>query len=88
MPLISLQVADLTCTEETIMVMNFPGEPSLHGAVCKERGDSEEVAARRRNVSKGGVERIVALILLRPGYEQTRMHYLPSRRPWKARTPD
>lgn len=76
-PLISLQVADLTCTEETVMVMNFPGalERLLHGGVQGTGKTLEEVAQGEETCQKVVWNELLPKTPLRPGYEQTRMHY-------------
>jgi allantoicase len=82
-PLISLQVADLTCTQETIMVMNFPGalERLLHGGVQGTGATPEEVSQGEETASKVEWNELLPKTPLRPGYEQTRMHYFTLDKP-------
>jgi allantoicase len=85
-PLISLQVADLTCTEETIMVMNFPGalERLLHGGVQGTGATPEEVVQGEETCQKVVWKELLPKTPLRPGYEQTRMHYFTLETPMEG----
>jgi allantoicase len=85
-PLISLQVADLTCTEETIMVMNFPGalERLLHGGVQGTGATPEEVVQGEETCQKVAWKELLPKTPLRPGYEQTRMHYFTLETPMEG----
>jgi allantoicase len=85
-PLISLQVADLTCTEETIMVMNFPGalERLLHGGVQGTGATPEQVLQGEETCQKVVWKELLPKTPLRPGYEQTRMHYFTLETPMEG----
>jgi allantoicase len=79
-PAISLQVADLTHTDEVAMVTRFPGalERLLHGCVQGTGASPAEVQQAEEACS--GVSGVTwAEILpktnLLPGYDETRLHY-------------
>lgn len=86
-PSISIEVANLTCTQETAMALNFPGilERLLHGCVqgtgtSPEQVDLAEAACR----SVTTWTELLPKTALRPGYQKTRMHYFTVDMPIEA----
>lgn len=76
-PAISLQVADLTCTQETAFASRLPNimERLLHGGVIGTSMNPREVALAEEACQVVEWKDFLPKTPLRPGYESTRMHY-------------
>lgn len=76
-PAISLQMADLTCEQESAMVVGLPGivDRLLHGCV-QGTGTSPDQVDTADAICRAVVwKELLPKTPLRPGYEGTRMHY-------------
>jgi len=85
-PNISLELADLTCTQETAMTMNFPGalERLLHGCVQGTGHTPQEVSQGQDTCQQVAWSELLPKTPLRPGYEQSRMHYFTLETPMEG----
>ena len=79
-PAISIEAADLTCAQETSMVMGFPGalERLLQGSI-QGTGASPEQVQQAEHACRRFIEwrELLPQTPLQPGYEHSRMHYFP-----------
>jgi len=82
-PLLSLEVANLGCDEESEMVRHLPGafERMLHGCVQGTGASPCEVEQAERACRSVEWTEVLPKTPLRPGYEATRMHYFTFDRP-------
>lgn len=76
-PNISLEIADLDCSQETSMVLQFPGalQRLLHGCVQGTGTSPSEVQQADAASRQLPWRELLPKTPLRPGYEATRMHY-------------
>lgn len=82
-PAISLRVADLNPSDESAMVSRFPGflDRLLHGCIQGTGASPEEVHQAEEACNRVTWTEILSKTNLRPGYEDSRMHYFTLRVP-------
>ena len=76
-PQISLEIAELTCTEETQMVMRFPHalQRLLYGGIQGTGASPAEVSQALEAVRQLEWRTLLPKTALKAGYEASRMHY-------------
>lgn len=76
-PQISIEMADLNTQKESTMVSGIPGvvERILHGGDQGVGHTPEEVQAAEESCRRVAWTELLPISPLRPGYEETRMHY-------------
>jgi len=78
-PQISFQVADLSHTQETQMVINLPGsvERLIHGGIQGTGHSPSEVKQAEQATSGEAWKDLLPKTSLQPGYEESRLHFFP-----------